>query len=106
MVRFEIVRASWSDFMVGRMCEIRVLSEVAGRKGRRLAESQACAAGSVEREGMSALGTVTVTEIPVPAKARRMAGLASKSLTRSMVVWDMRKAATVDGGGRLSATVP
>ena len=62
VVRFEIVRASWSDFMVGRMCEIRVLSEVAGRKGRRLAESQACAAGSVEREGMSALGTVTVTE--------------------------------------------
>lgn len=72
MVRFEIVRASWSDFMVGRMCEIRVLSEVAGRKGRRLAESQAFVAGSVEREWMSMLGTVVVTEISVPTKVQRM----------------------------------
>ncbi|BAT74847.1 hypothetical protein VIGAN_01261600, partial [Vigna angularis var. angularis] len=53
--------------------EIRVTA-VSGRKGEMFWESQACAAGSVEREGIAAFATVTVTEIPVPAKERRMSG--------------------------------
>lgn len=51
-----------------------------------LAAIQDWAAGSLARDGMSPLPTVTVTEISVLAKARRMSGLVSKILTRSMVV--------------------
>lgn len=35
------------------------------------------AEGNLESEGMSPFAAVTVTEIPVLAKARRMSGLAS-----------------------------
>ena len=120
VVMFARVRAWWRAFMAGRVWAMRSLSEVArislptamrlmavlGWKGRILEETHDCAAGGLERLGMSPLPTVTVTAMPVPAKARRMSGLASKILMRSMVVWDLRKAATVEGGGRLSATVP
>lgn len=64
------------------------------------------AAGSLAREGTSPFPTVTVTKMPVLEKARRMSGLASKILTRSMLVWVLRKVATWEGGGRLLATVP
>ena len=39
----------------------------------------------------------------VLAKALRISGLASKILTRSMVVWVLRKLATWEGGGTLLA---
>ena len=95
MVWLASERASWRDFIAGRMLMINVLSllsttsfpteirvtAVSGRNGKMFWESQACAPGSVEREGMAAFATVTVTEIPVPAKARRMSVLASKILT-------------------------
>jgi hypothetical protein len=71
-----------------------------------LLATQDWAAGSLAREGTSPLPTVTVTEMPVLEKARRMSGLASNILMRSMVVLVLRKVATWEGGGRLSATVP
>ena len=62
--------------------------------------------GSLASDGTSPFPTVTVTEMLVLAKAFRMSGLASKILTRSMLVWVLRKLATWEGGGRLLATVP
>lgn len=102
------------------MCAMRFLSEVArislptairlktvlGWKGRMLVVIHDWAEGNFLREGMSALETVTVTEMFVFAKARRMSGFVSKIFMRLMVVWVLRKVATVEGGGRLSATVP
>lgn len=106
--------------MAGRIWAMRDLSEVAsisfptamrlmvvfGWKGRIFLETHDCAAGNFESEGMSPLPTVTVTEMPVLARALRMSGFVSKIFTRSMVVWDFRKVATVVDGGRLSAMVP
>lgn len=106
--------------MAGRMWAMRFLSEVArislptairsktvlGWKGRMFVVIHEWAEGSLVREGMSLLETVTVTEMFVLAKARRMSGFASKSFMRLMVVWVLRNEATVEGGGRLLAMVP
>lgn len=82
------------------------LKAVSGWKGRMFVVIHDWAEGSFVSEGMSLFATVTVTEMLVLAKARRMSGFASKSLIRSMVVWVLRNEATVEGGGRLSAMVP
>ncbi|KAE7995524.1 hypothetical protein FH972_000308 [Carpinus fangiana] len=72
---------------------------------RMLLANQDWAVGSLAREGTSSFPMVMVTEMPVSEKVRRMSGLALNILTRSMVVWVLRKVATLEGGGRLLATV-
>lgn len=50
---------------------------------------------SLDREGMSEFGTVTVREIPVvPENAARMSGSASKILTWLMFVFVLMKLTT------------
>lgn len=80
---------------------------VAGRNGWTLVLTHCCAkVRLVLMLGIWSLGTVMVISIPVLAKACRISGLASKSLTRLIVVDCERNFATLAGGGRLFATVP
>lgn len=79
---------------------------VVGWKRRMLSETNDRALESSERGGMSRLPIVTVTAMPMLAMAWRMSGLGSKNLMRSIVVWDLRKVATVEGEGKLLSTMP
>ena len=56
-----------------------------------LALIQRRAASGSTRLGISPLGNVTVTNMPVPAKARKMSGFTSKILIRSMMVLSLRR---------------
>jgi len=79
---------------------------VAGRNGWTLVLTHCCAKVKLVIWGIWSLGTVMVTSMPVLAKACRISGLASKILTLLIVVDLDRNFATLEGGGRLLATVP
>ncbi|XXG73371.1 hypothetical protein AAC387_Pa07g2302 [Persea americana] len=91
------VRVEWRDFMVRTTWAMRFLSAVAmlsfptaiwailvvGRKGEMLEETHDWAVGSLEKEGMSQLATVTEMLV---LKAEIMVGLVSKNLMWVMEV--------------------
>lgn len=100
--------------MAGTRLEIKLLSRVSrtsfptemrlilvcGWKGAMLAATHLRASRTFTSAGIRLLGTVTVTVIPVLAKALSMSELTSKILMLSIMVWVLRKLATWVGEGR------